>query len=118
MMGLPSSIGNFFARRAQLKAAIANLRATPITVTATVPIDYYDYGDSGPAIAMDTSDSWARDALNAAEYEKGLKLGAMQRELSELDRNEAEYTVIVAYSTGLSYSGLPVWQCVGAPVRQ
>lgn len=111
---LPASIPNFYEHRVQLRASIAELRERKITVTATVPVDYSDYGEAAPLIAKDTSNRMVDDALKSAEYDKELKLGAMQQELDGLDENEAKFTTIVAYSTGLSYGAFPIWQYVGA----
>jgi hypothetical protein len=106
VLGLPQSIADFYTRRTQLKADIANLVAQPISATAKV------YGTDDDAF---NAQMLLQDTIENARRDKEARLEQMNASLKEMNDAELDATTIIAFPTGTKYSGLPMWQYVGTP---
>lgn len=104
LMSMPASASGFFTRKADLQNQIADLKETPITVTATVN----DPNDPDPGF---TSQLRAREALDDAKQARQQQLGDLNSQLKDLNDSQLDATTLMAYPTGLSRDGIPIWQC-------
>ena len=103
LTGLPSSVGNFFYQRAELQAALTNLKNTPAVGELVTGV--YDSQESL---------NWAHaDALHEAQKLRQEKLNQLQDDLNSLNETEAQETTIIAFPTGTMYFGIPKWQSIG-----
>lgn len=122
LTGLPASASGYLAQYAQLKAAVAEsqIQADNQTRAANTAL-----GDGGSPLAV-----WGamKQSLNGkgrqttrqiqmADEAAG-NLSNLQARLAEMESGLAQRTTIIAYPTGLNYSGLPQWQFVSGPAPE
>ena len=116
-IGLPASVSEFLANYYQLKANIPTAEAN----AGQLMRDYKRAdanamtGASGDPAFVDAwmaqrqrAENMRVDAENAADEVKNMK-----SRLAEMQDNLIQNTSVVAYPTGLKYSGFQQWQCVG-----
>jgi|ERR1017187_2109392 hypothetical protein len=101
--GLPLDVGNFFYRRADLQAALTELKNTPAVGAPVYGV--YDY--------QFELDNARADALHEAQKLRKEKLEQLQDDLNSLNHTESQETTIIAFPTGTMYAGIPLWKCVG-----
>jgi hypothetical protein len=115
VMNLPASTTGYFAQVSQLKAdesdsadRAAALQRQVEQDDAKVSAAIWVNSDDGAGFIMNLKQERLR-ARDAAENTERLK-----EQLMDLQTKEHSFTTVVAFPTGLSYSGLPKWQCVAA----
>lgn len=116
LTGLPASVGEYLARDAQLKALVAKsqVQADSKTRDANTAI-----GGGGSPVAVwgamkrslngkgrQTAEK-IREADKAADY-----LSRQKASLEEMESGLVQKTTIIAYPTGMNYSGFAMWQFV------
>ncbi len=116
LTGLPASVGEYLARDAQLKATVADgqVQAENKVRAANTAL-----GDGGSPLAvwgaMKQSLKGKGQATTAkirAADEAGDNLSRLKASLEEMESGLVQNTTVIAYPTGMNYSGLPMWQFV------
>jgi len=116
LLPIPQSVKDFYAQKAQLENEIAAINQ-PITVTASTPYAgqtetvYFGGGAYAevPIDPMAASQEAAADELNRRVEIRNEKLRDLKNALQQL---ESKGITVTAYSTGLMYDGIPLWQPV------
>jgi hypothetical protein len=102
LRNIPVEVKNFILKKKQLENDIQILQDKQIVVTSTVR------NTDDPAF-----DSWlaTQNALSDAKEAKAEKLRQMKEQLDKMETDADDYTSTIAYPTGQTYAGIPIWEC-------
>jgi hypothetical protein len=116
LAGLPSSVSEYLARYTQLKALVAEsqVQADNKTRDANTAIG----GGGNPAAVWEAMKQSLKgkgkqttEKIHEAD-EATENLSKLKSNLAEMESGLVQNTTVVAYPTGMRYSGLPMWQFV------
>lgn len=112
LKNMPQEVRDFWRDYSNLKNQIATYEAQPIVVTANVPL-YNSDGTVDQYGSQLAAQSAAADALYEAKQAKQANLERMNKRLQDMDDSQFDHTTIIAYPTGETFGGYPIWQCNG-----
>jgi hypothetical protein len=116
LIGLPPSVSTYLAQYNQLKASVVE---SQIQLDNKAQAADASIGDGGnPAAVFEAMKQSLKgkgkqttEKIHEAD-EAGENLSELKSRLAEIESGMSQNISVIAYPTGMKYSGLPQWQCV------